>query len=118
MRASRESWYPLDDIREDLKEKAVLFRSPVYEQLRNMTKGKSGMADTISPFIVGWKGFSESDFIPSGSSDLLETFDREVFEEWLMDNPDVAVKIGDRLIEVANARFEKEKERKGNSNSA
>lgn len=105
MRAARECWVPLDDVR------SICVLRPRWEDLAGI-QGKA-KSEFVAAFAVGWKGFTEADLLPSGG-DIEAFFSAEVCAEWLSDQPTMAGKIADWLIEACHERIKREAEAEKN----
>jgi hypothetical protein len=104
MLAAREQWVELG------AGKAIKIRRPDELQLLTMRRGAEvllGVEMMVSQ-AFDWRGFAESDLIPSGASDPVP-FDREAWRLWLGDHRDCWPIVSDALgeaIEAHRSKFE------------
>lgn len=63
------------------------------------------LIEVVKKHVIGWD-LKEIDIIPGGDGAPV-TFDREVFCEWVSDNPDVWEPLGTAILEAYKAHAEK-----------
>ncbi len=92
----RARW--IDDL-PDLPGKKLRVMRPLetdLDQLRTTTL--RGMAEGIAPFVVGWAGFTEADFVgASQGSDAEVPFNAALFVRWLRDRMPVVAALGEAI---------------------
>ena len=74
--------------RVEVNGKIFLCRRPTDWEVYEIRTGvKNLQMDILEKFVVGWEGFTELDLVPGGDSTVAE-FSKELFSEWVQDNPD------------------------------
>ena len=66
--------------------KTFIVRRPTDKEAYEMSSSKSQQMDLIERFVEGWEGITELDLVPGGGSIPVE-FDRDLFVEWVADQP-------------------------------
>lgn len=80
MNAARERVVPLTD------KLSVTLRRPTDLERLNYSNSGGIPRDKLFAHVVDWKGFTEADLVPSGSSDDVP-FDAAVWALWIADHP-------------------------------
>ena len=108
MRKARESTFEVGPVR-------LTVRRPTDLDALGMryTSTKDALLG-VSEFIVGWSGMTELDLFPGGTGKEVP-FDREIFVEWIKDNPDHWSTVIDKVRSAYTIHSEKTKEITKNS---
>lgn len=81
--------------------KAFIVRRPKdWEAYELASSGDPRQMDLIEKFVEGWEGVTEMDIVASGDSTPVE-FDRDLFIEWISDQP----KLWPELIEAITKEY-------------
>lgn len=74
------------------------FRRPTdYEAAKIYQEGQTKF-DVARKYVVGWKGVRERDLFPSDGGDQPVAFDRELWGDWLQDQPDLWEPIFEAIV--------------------
>jgi hypothetical protein len=81
--------------------KTFIVRRPKdWEAYEISVSSNSRQMDLLERFVEGWEGVTEADLVPGGDSSPVE-FDRELFAEWISDQP----KLWPELIEAITKEY-------------
>ena len=93
--------------------KLLLIRPTLLEFMAMSEEGVSH-ADIARRFTIGWEGVRECDIIKGGTTDEIP-FDSDAWAEWLDDNGEWWLPIGDKVIKSFNEYMERKEVSKKNS---
>lgn len=94
MRAARESWAEVGG-------KSYKVRRPTDLEMMRAREGSNvpiGL-EMLTKVVVGWKGVTEADLVPSGASDEVE-FSPELWAEYVADRTEIWQPITEKLLEL------------------
>lgn len=80
-------------------------RRPTDEEAALISANGDGLLAIIKRFVIGWP-LTELDLIPGGSG-VAVPFDRDVFAEWVADQPDLWEPLGGAILAAYKTHADK-----------
>lgn len=79
-------------------------RRPSVEEFAQLHRDSIHDAEIAKRFVDGWEGVKEKDLIAGGTTEPV-SFDKELFSEFIADNPEAWKVIASAMIDAINARI-------------
>lgn len=75
-------------------------RRPTEQEFGSLSINNMMSYDVCKMFIDGWKNVREVDIVSDGGGDIVE-YDKDVFDEWIVDDHVIANEISGKLLNAA-----------------